>query len=47
MTTKNLITVDEGISMEEAKKVLQKNRIEKLLVVNKKGKLSGLITFIY
>ena len=30
--------------MLQAKKILQKHRIEKLLVVNKKGKLSGLIT---
>ena len=44
MTKSNLITVEEGISMEEAKKILQKNRIEKLLVVDKRGKLSGLIT---
>ena len=44
MTTESLVTVEEGISMDEAKKVLQKNRIEKLLVVDKKGKLSGLIT---
>jgi len=44
MTKKNLITVEEGISMLQAKKILQKHRIEKLLVVNKKGKLSGLIT---
>ena len=44
MTKSNLITVEEGISMEAAKKILQKNRIEKLLVVDKKGKLSGLIT---
>tara|TARA_Y100000996_G_scaffold414254_1_gene404618 strand:+ start:8012 stop:9484 length:1473 start_codon:yes stop_codon:yes gene_type:complete len=44
MTTESLVTVEEGISMDEAKKVLQKNRIEKLLVVDKNGKLSGLIT---
>ena len=44
MTKSNLITVEEGISMEEAKKILQKNRIEKLLVIDKRGKLSGLIT---
>ncbi len=44
MTTGNLVTVDKGITMEDAKKVLQKNRIEKLLVVDSKGKLSGLIT---
>ena len=44
MTKDSLITVAEGINMEEAKKVLQKNRIEKLLVVDSDGKLSGLIT---
>ena len=44
MTKDNLITVEEGISMESAKKILQKNRIEKLLVVDKNEKLSGLIT---
>ena len=44
MTKSNLITVEEGISMVEAKKILQKNRIEKLLVIDKRGKLSGLIT---
>ena len=44
MTKSNLITVEEGISMEEAKKILQKNRIEKLLVIDKRGNLSGLIT---
>ena len=44
MTKDNLITVEEGISMESAKKILQKHRIEKLLVVDKDGKLSGLIT---
>ena len=44
MTKENLITVQEGIGMGEAKKILQKNRIEKLLVVDKNGKLSGLIT---
>ena len=30
MTKSNLITVEEGISMEQAKKILQKNRIEKI-----------------
>ena len=44
MTKSNLITVEEGISMEQAKKILQKNRIEKLLVIDKRGNLSGLIT---
>ena len=45
MTIENLVTVPEGTTLEEAKKVLQENRIEKLLVVSKKdGSLSGLIT---
>ena len=44
MTSQNLITVKKGTTLEEAKKVLQKNRIEKLLVVNDDGELCGLIT---
>lgn len=45
MTYKNLVTVAEGTSLEEAEKVLQGNKIEKLPVVNKEYKLVGLITF--
>ncbi len=44
MTKKNLITVSEGISLKESKKLLHKHRIEKLLVVDKKGQLTGMIT---
>ena len=44
MTKENLVTVSEGITLEDSKKLLHKHRIEKLLVVNKKGKLVGLIT---
>ncbi len=44
MTKENLITVSEGISLEDSKKLLHKHRIEKLLVVDKKGRLTGLIT---
>ncbi len=44
MTSKNLITASEGTTLEEAKIILQKHRIEKLLVVDKKGDLKGLIT---
>jgi len=44
MTHKKLITVPEGTSLEEAKAILQKNRIEKLLVINKNYELKGLIT---
>ena len=44
MTSKNLITVREGTTLEEAKEVLQKYRVEKLLVINNSGDLTGLIT---
>ena len=44
MTSKNLVTVSEGTTLEDAKKFLQQHRIEKLLVVNNKGNLAGLIT---
>ena len=44
MTKDNLVTVSEGISLEESKKLLHKHRIEKLLVVDKKGRLTGMIT---
>ena len=44
MTKNNLITVKEGTTLDEAKLVLQEHRIEKLLVVDSNGMLSGLIT---
>ena len=44
MTGKNLITVKKGTTLDEAKSVLQKHRIEKLLVVDDEGALCGLIT---
>ena len=44
MTKKNLVTVPVGTTLDRAKKLLQKHRIEKLLVVDEKGKLAGLIT---
>ncbi len=44
MTSKNLITVPEGTTLEQAKEVLHRHRIEKVLVVNSRGKLTGLIT---
>jgi len=45
MTSKNLVTVSEGTSLEQAEIVLQKHKIEKLPVVQKDGTLVGLITF--
>jgi len=44
MTKKNLITAPVGITLEESKKLLHKNRIEKLLVVDDSNNLKGLIT---
>ena len=44
MTKENLVTVSEGISLEESKKLLHQHRIEKLLVVDKQGQLTGMIT---
>ncbi|MGC8754494.1 MAG: IMP dehydrogenase [Thermosulfidibacteraceae bacterium] len=44
MTKENLITAREGITLEEAKKVLHQYRIEKLPVVDENFKLKGLIT---
>ena len=44
MTKENLVKVSEGISLEESKKLLHQHRIEKLLVVDKNDRLTGLIT---
>lgn len=44
LMTQKLITVREGASREEAKKLLHKHRIEKLLVVDKSYRCMGLIT---
>ena len=44
MTSRNLITGPEGTTLEQAKEILQEYKIEKLLLVNKKGELAGLIT---
>jgi len=42
--TADVITVHEGITLEEAKRILQEHRIEKLPVVDEQGRLKGLIT---
>lgn len=44
MTSEGLITALEGITLEEAKKILASARKEKLPIVDKKGNLKGLIT---
>jgi IMP dehydrogenase len=45
MTSQNLIIAPEGTDLKMAEKILQQNKIEKLPVVNKHGKLAGLITY--
>ncbi len=45
MTSENLITASVGTSLKDAEKILQKNKIEKLLIVDDNYTLKGLITF--
>ena len=44
LMTRELVTVPPGVGVDEAKRLLHKHRIEKLLVVDADGKLAGLIT---
>lgn len=44
MTVENLITAPEGTSIEEAKEILKKHKIEKLPLVDNRNNLKGLIT---
>ena len=43
--TKKLVTAKEGVTIDEAKEILHRNRIEKLPIVDEEMKLRGLITF--
>jgi len=45
MTTENLITAPDGTTLEKAKDILQRHKIEKLPVVNQANELIGLITY--
>ncbi len=45
MTKDNLVTAPQGTSLEQAERILQKHKVEKLPVVDKSGVLKGLITF--
>jgi IMP dehydrogenase len=45
MTKENLITAKDNMSLQAAEKILQQYKIEKLPVINKSGKLVGLITY--
>ena len=44
LMTRELVTVPPGVGVDEAKRLLHKHRIEKLLVVDADGRLAGLIT---
>ena len=44
MTKENLVTTPVGTTLEQAEEILQRHRIEKLLVVDDDGRLKGLIT---
>ena len=44
MTSEGLITAKEGITLDEAKKILAEARVEKLPIVDDEGNLKGLIT---
>jgi IMP dehydrogenase len=45
MTSENLVVAPEGTDLKKAEKILRQSKVEKLPVVNKQGKLVGLITF--
>lgn len=45
MTKENLVTAPIGTTLEQAERILQKYKVEKLPVVDKSGKIRGLITF--
>ncbi len=45
MTSANLITAQEGVDLESAENILQEHKIEKLPIINAKGKLVGLVTY--
>jgi len=44
MTKENLVTVPDGVDLDEAQELLHRHRIEKLLVVDERYRLKGLIT---
>jgi IMP dehydrogenase len=45
MTKDNLITGEEGLDLDKAEDILQEYKIEKLPIINKAGKLVGLVTY--
>lgn len=45
MTKENLITADSSIDLDKAEDILQQHKIEKLPIIDKEGRLTGLITY--
>jgi IMP dehydrogenase len=45
MTSKDLVTTDQTTNLEDAAEILQRHKIEKLPVIDKNGKLVGLVTY--
>ncbi len=45
MTTNDLITAKEGVTLEESESILQKYKIEKLPIIDSENKLIGLVTY--
>ncbi|MFY0608211.1 MAG: IMP dehydrogenase [Cyclobacteriaceae bacterium] len=45
MTSENLITANVEVGLKEAEEILQEHKIEKLPIIDKDGKLTGLITY--
>jgi IMP dehydrogenase len=45
MTSQNLVTAATGTDLKKAEQILRKHKIEKLPVINKQGKLTGLFTY--
>ncbi|MFT3789258.1 MAG: IMP dehydrogenase [Tepidisphaeraceae bacterium] len=44
MTRENLVTAQEDIALSDAEKLLYRSKVEKLLLVDKNGRLAGLVT---
>ncbi len=44
MTSSGLVTAPPGTTLEEAEQILNRNKVEKLILVDKKGRLAGMIT---
>lgn len=44
MTSDNLVTAPPGTTLEDAERILNRNKVEKLILVDKKGRLAGMIT---